>query len=444
MPPLDQINELEAEQTAESLPRPGERRNDANLSLDQDPELIADFILESREHLVNIESQILTLERAGPDAEALNSVFRGFHTIKGLAEFLELWNMQKLAHEVETVLDGARNGALVIDSGGFDVILESADYLARWLSHLEASQRNTPSQAPETDDGLLARIRVVYVQDGVGGSDDSQSGRSLASMVVAVQTPAGVDVPSTRRAEPASPPSSQPPSNLAAKNAMSIKVDTGKLDYPVDLAGEMVIAESLVRHDPELAALKNPRLLPRLAHLTRITTDLQKTAMSMRLVPIGPLFRRMERLVRDLSREFGKLVEIETQGDDIELDRNIVEELADPLMPMVRNAMDHGIEPQTERAGKNLSARLLLKAQHQAGQVVIEIGDDGRGLDREKIARKAIERGSIDSAEGRSDSEIYNLIFDAGFSTAAKVTNLRPWSRHGRRAQTHREPSWAY
>ena len=143
--------------------------------------------------------------------------------------------------------------------------------------------------------------------------------------------------------------------------------------------------------------------------------------------------------VGDLSREFGKLVEIETQGDDIELDRNIVEELADPLMPMVRNAMDHGIEPQTERAGKNLSARLLLKAQHQAGQVVIEIGDDGRGLDREKIARKAIERGSIDSAEGRSDSEIYNLIFDAGFSTAAKVTNLRPWSRHGRRARKHIE-----
>jgi two-component system chemotaxis sensor kinase CheA len=431
VPPLDQINELEAEQTAEFVPPQAAvlRQNDANLSLAQDPELIADFILESREHLVNIESQILTLERAGPDAEALNSVFRGFHTIKGLAGFLELWKMQELAHEVETVLDGARNGALVIDSGGFDVILESADYLARWLTHLEASQKNTPLQAPETDDGLLARIRVLYVQkDGGCGNESGQSARSLASMVVAVQNPAlaSADVPAERRAEPASEPSSQPPSNPAAKNAMSIKVDTGKLDYLVDLAGEMVIAESLVRHDPELAALKNPRLLRRLAHLTRITTDLQKTAMSMRLVPIGPLFRRMERLVRDLSRQFGKLVEIETQGDDIELDRNIVEELADPLMHMVRNAMDHGIEPpaERERNGKNPSARLLLKALHQAGQVVIEIGDDGRGLDREKIARKAIERGAIESAEGRSDNEIYNLIFDAGFSTAAQVTNV--------------------
>jgi two-component system chemotaxis sensor kinase CheA len=194
----------------------------------------------------------------------------------------------------------------------------------------------------------------------------------------------------------------------------------------VDLAGEMAIAESLLRHDPDLAALQNPDLLRRIAHLTRITTDLRKTAMSMRLVPIGPLFRRMERLVRDLARQFGKLVDVETQGDHIELDRNIVEELADPLMHMVRNAMDHGAETpaERERAGKNPRARLLLKAQHRAGQVVIEIADDGRGLDREKLVRKAIERGMIKTAEGRSDNEVYNFIFDAGFSTAAQITNV--------------------
>jgi two-component system, chemotaxis family, sensor kinase CheA len=439
MPPLDQIDELEAADSPQLEPA-GDPRNDANLSLAQDPELIGDFILESRDHLVNIESQILVLEREGLDAEALNSVFRGFHTIKGLAGFLELWEMQKLAHEVETVLDGARNSVLVIDSVGFDVILESADYLARWLTHLEARRQNTASDPPKTDDPLLARIRALCVANDAGNggvtapaksvgnegrrdeaclppaSPASPESTSLAAMATAVQNPipAVADAPAARRSEPAS------------NNAMSIKVDTGKLDYLVDLAGEMVIAESLVRHDPELAAIKNPRLLRRLAQLTRITTDLQKTAMSMRLVPIGPLFRRMERLVRDLSRQFGKSVEMETQGDDIELDRNIVEELADPLMHMVRNAMDHGIEtpPERERAGKNPSARLLLKAQHRAGQVVIEIGDDGHGLDREKLGRKGVERGLIASAEGRSDSEIYNLIFEAGFSTAAQITNV--------------------
>jgi two-component system chemotaxis sensor kinase CheA len=207
---------------------------------------------------------------------------------------------------------------------------------------------------------------------------------------------------------------------------MAVKVDTAKLDYLVDMAGEMVIAESLVRHDQELSAIKNPLLHRKIAHMTRITAELQKTAMAMRLVPMGPLFRRMARLVRDLSRQFGKQVEMETQGDDIELDRTIVEELADPLMHMVRNALDHGIEFPAERsaAGKPAAARLLLKAQHQSGQVVIEISDDGRGLDREKILDRALQKGLVQSANTLTDTEVFNLIFEPGFTTAAQVTNV--------------------
>lgn len=208
--------------------------------------------------------------------------------------------------------------------------------------------------------------------------------------------------------------------------AMAVKVDTAKLDSLVDMAGEMVIAQSLVRHDPDLAAIKSPRLARNMAQLTRMTAELQKTAMAMRLVPIGPLFRRMERMVRDLSRQFGKRVEMETQGDEIELDRNIVQELTDPLMHMVRNALDHGIETpaERERAGKNPVAHVVLKGRHQAGQVVIEIADDGRGLDRARILEKAIQKGLIASGDGISDNDIYNLIFQPGFSTAAQVTNV--------------------
>jgi two-component system chemotaxis sensor kinase CheA len=207
---------------------------------------------------------------------------------------------------------------------------------------------------------------------------------------------------------------------------MAIKVDTAKLDYLVDMAGEMVIAESLVRHDAEFAGLKNPLLQRKISHLTRITAELQKTAMSMRLVPVGPLFRRMARLVRDLSRQFGKQIELETKGDEIELDRTIVEELADPLMHMVRNALDHGIELPAEReaAGKKPTAHLLLRANHRAGQVVIEIADDGRGLDRSRIVERALQRGIISSAGALSDSEVHNLIFLPGFTTAAQVTNV--------------------
>jgi two-component system chemotaxis sensor kinase CheA len=238
----------------------------------------------------------------------------------------------------------------------------------------------------------------------------------MVNLAAAVETPQEPESPAPAAAEPARP----------RNEAMAVKVDTAKLDYLVDMAGEMVIAESLVRHDPDLSALKSQVLQRKLAQMTRITAELHKTAMAMRLVPVGPLFRRMARLVRDLSRQFGKQVQMETEGDDIELDRTIVEELADPLMHMVRNALDHGIELPADRTanGKNPVARLLLKAQHQAGQVVIEISDDGRGLDAQKIKSKAVQKGLISAEKELPESEIFNLIFEPGFTTAAQITNV--------------------
>jgi two-component system chemotaxis sensor kinase CheA len=403
-------------------------------SLALDPELISDFIVESREHLVNIESQVLTLEREPSDGEALNAVFRGFHTIKGLAGFLELWEVQKLAHEVETVLDRARNSQWTINPTGIDAILESSDYLRRWLAYMDSVLHHEPSVAPARDEALLTRIMRLSAEPGVGESAglaaladavSLRQGESAASPPASALPVAGAsgekaDVPMANQSITAAPAAGR------RQETGAVKVDTAKLDYLVDMAGEMVIAESLVRHDHELAALKNPLLHRKIAHLTRITAELQKTAMAMRLVPIGPLFRRMARLVRDLSRQFGKQVELETQGDEIELDRTIVEELADPLMHMVRNSLDHGIGTLAERqaAGKPATARLLLKANHQAGQVVIEITDDGRGLNRAKIIEKAVQKGLIASPDGLADNEIYNLIFQPGFSTAAQVTNV--------------------
>ena len=382
-------------------------------TLAQDPELVGDFILESREHLAAVESQLLTLERDPANAEALNSVFRGFHTIKGLAGFLELWDVQKLAHETEALLDRARSTEWTVTPAAIDVILESADNLRRWLSHLESLLQRRPSDAPKPNEALLSRIRALIA----GSAEPVPSAAGLASLASAVEPEKTAEVPApAAAAEPAH----------YRNEAMAVKVDTAKLDYLVDMAGEMVIAESLVRHDPELAKLKSQALQRKIAQMTRITAELQKTAMAMRLVPIGPLFRRMSRLVRDLSRQFSKKIRMETEGDEIELDRTIVEGLADPLMHMVRNAIDHGIETPSERetAGKSPDARLLLKAHHQAGQVVIEIADDGRGLDAAKIRAKAVEKGLLAPEKELSESETYNLIFEPGFTTAAKVTNV--------------------
>ena len=374
-------------------------------------ELVADFVLESREHLATIEAQALTLERDPSDGEALNSAFRGFHTMKGLAGFLELWDIQELAHEVEAVLDRARNGQLVITPPAIDVILQAADHLRRWLNHIETGLAGQTATPPARDADLLARISAIC-----SGPAESSRAVELATLAAAVDDTAAAPFAA------AAPPATSP----RQTQAMSVKVDTVKLDALVDMAGELVIAESLVRHDEDLSANKSQRFQRKLAQLTRITAELQKTAMAMRLVPVGPVFRRMARLVRDLARQFGKRVDMEALGGEIELDRTIVEELADPLMHMVRNALDHGIETpqQREERGKPATARLVLRAHHQGGQVVIEIADDGRGLDRARIQAKAIERGLISSGEGLSDTEVYNLIFQPGFTTAAQVTNV--------------------
>lgn len=380
----------------------------AALTLAQDRELLSDFIVESREHLARMEGLLLTLERSPREPEALNAVFRGFHTIKGLAGFLELWEVQSLAHEVETVLDRARNSVWTMTGAAIDVILQSADYLNRWLAHLESVLHQQPSEPPPPDLGLMARIAAIGSEPAQPQQPDGLAAMAEAVTATVVDVPVHVTPTPVRRAE-----------------STSVKVDTVKLDNLVDMSGELVIAESLVRNDPELRTV-SPQLQRKIAHLTRITSELQRTAMAMRLVPVGPLFSRMARLVRDLARQFGKQVEMETQGDEIDLDRTIVEELADPLMHMVRNALDHGIETPAEREaqGKPPAARLLLKAHHHAGQVVIEIADDGRGLNRDMIRAKGVQRGLVKPDQELSDNEIYNLVFEPGFSTAAQLTNV--------------------
>ncbi len=413
-----------------------------------DPELLGDFVLESKEHLASIELQLLTLERDPRDREAIHAIFRGFHTIKGMAGFLDLDAIGEVAHEVETILDLARNGALAVSSAVIDRILESKDYLTRRLTELEsmvesgktpvtvdnraliesirslsAATANTPVEAgaelsacgeakPGLEAGPSARDRAESPQEGL-----LELSREVAPPSSGWCAAAGV-LPAAR--------GSQQDAGGKPGGPRSIKVDTGKLDALVDMLGEMVIAQSLVRHDPDLANSLKPRLARNLSQLARITEEVRRTAMSMRMIPVGQLFQKTARLVRDLSRKHGKQVELRLSGEQTELDRNIVEELADPLMHMVRNAIDHGIEAPDERVrnGKPRAACLMLKASHQAGHIVIEVSDDGRGLDREKILRRALEKNLVSSGAELSEGQIFNLIFQPGFSTAEKVSDV--------------------
>lgn len=415
--------------------------------LASDPELLNDFILEAREHLTTIELQLLTLDQDPANAEAIHAVFRGFHTIKGMAGFLDLDAVQDVSHEVETILDLARNAQLGITAEVIDAILASKDYLSHWMGELEAMLQSGRTPEAQDNQALIETIRSVAQGSANPETSASPEPAHCESLEEADQ-PAAQPVVAEAPLAPASPAEpataglldlarevamlpaeaaeAPKPAEPAAAVARSIKVDTAKLDYLVDMVGEMVIAQSMVRHDPDLTTGVKPRLARNLSQLARITDEVQRTAMSMRMIPIGQLFQKTARLVRDLSRKASKQVDLELNGEDTELDRNIVEELADPLMHMVRNAVDHGIETPEERlkAGKPPNAKVLLKAAHQAGHILIQISDDGRGLDREKILRKAREKGLIEPEAQLSEAEIFNLIFLPGFSTAEKITDV--------------------
>jgi len=382
--------------------------------LASDPELLNDFIVESKEHLTSIELQLLTLDQDAGNAEAIHAIFRGFHTIKGMAGFLDLDAVREVSHEVETILDLARNGALQITTAVIDRILESKDYLNRCLTDIESMLQTGKAAAPSDNGALIEAIRSLSKGGGQAAEHEvpakattkTGSGALVAAKPQRPSEPVAAGLVELARelssaageatGEIAGAPAPEGPEVAKATEARSggarsIKVDTDKLDYLVDMVGEMVIAQSLVKHDPDLATGLKPRLARNLSQLARITDDVQRTAMSMRMIPIGQLFQKTARLVRDLSRKYAKQVDLDIEGEDTELDRNIVEELADPLMHMVRNAIDHGIEMPEERTriGKSPAARLTLKAGHQAGHIVIQVSDDGRGLDKEKILRKA-------------------------------------------------------
>jgi two-component system chemotaxis sensor kinase CheA len=359
----------------------------------QDQELIGDFVNEAREHLATIESQILVLERDPIAADPLNAAFRGFHTIKGLAGFLDLGDIRAVSHEVETLLDRARNQQLLLTPAIIDVVLESADYLKRAVNWVQAGLNGKAGEPPPFDK-LLERVRAVL------------DGKHAA--VAAVET-----VKTVEKAP-------------KAETASSLRVDAGKLDYMMDMVGELVIAQSLITHNPEIGALESGPLQRNLQQLGRITAEVQRVAMSMRMTPVSTLFGRMNRLVRDLTRKNGKKVRLELSGEETELDKAIIEQLADPMMHMVRNSLDHGLEGPEERiaAGKSPEGTLTLAASHQAGHILIEITDDGRGLDTEKILKKARAKGLVTEAQNLSDNEIFFLIFEPGFSTAEVITDV--------------------
>lgn len=410
--------------------------------IEEDREILSGFVMESLESLETVEVCLMDLEQNPGDLESINSIFRSFHTIKGVSGFINLDRINRLAHGAENLLDKARSGEIVIGAAVIDIILESVDVIKKLIEGVQYGMENGGS----LDIGLDITSLLNSI-DAIEMEMDQVRGKPIGEILIQKNeiTPQKLDKGLERQkqepdkkigqilVEDKSVESKAVVSALRDQNKtgqrhleLQVRVDTKKLDNLVDLTGELVIAQSMLRQNPAILSSADQHLMHNLGQLNQITSNLQTTAMSMRMVPIKSTFQKMIRLVRDLAKNSGKEVNLKMSGEDTEIDRNVVDELYEPMVHMIRNSVDHGIEMPDERikAGKSKNGEIQLLAYHQGGNIVVEISDDGRGLDKDMIIEKATAKNLITDESKLSESEIYNLIFQPGFSTAKEITGL--------------------
>lgn len=410
-----------------------------------DLELLNEFCNEGRDLLSQVEQGVLVLEQQPEHRETLNQVFRAFHTFKGGAGFLGLDPIKELAHILESLLDAARQNILPIDRHVINLILAGGDTLRQFIDGIEQTIRsadnNTPIVVPTLE--LIARVKATLAgqpEEPSAAMPEMPAAPAAATVTTAAAPRSNPEAnspgpnPNTNPNPSPNPnpssdrnPNPNPNPKVTAEGLSNfVKIDTQKLDALIDLVGELVIAQSMVVEHPVLAQERSGDLPRHLRQLARISSDLQRNAMSLRMVPIRNTFQKMNRLVRDLASSQNKQVSLVLKGEDTELDRKIVEALAEPLIHMLRNSIDHGLEQAEERLnlGKPSQGTIEVEASHQGGGILIRIDDDGRGIDPEKVLAKAKERGLVDAEFHGNKKEILSLIFQPGFSTAETVTDV--------------------
>ncbi len=380
---------------------------------DEDAPLVQDFIAEANEHIETVESGLLELESQPDNNELINKIFRGFHTIKGRAGFLNLTEIGSLAHSAENLLDLARKRQLILAGDNTDVVFASVDMLKKMLGGLQDSMAaGKPIASQPNLSQLLETLKAAA------------EGRAAMAPMNTAKAQENDKKPDTLLEEKVD--SQRQTSSTTHTTEEKIKVSTTRLDNLINMTGELVIAQLMVGEEVSTGRLSPHELARKVAHQGKIVRELQELSMSMRMVPVQGVFQKMTRLARDLSRKAGKPVDFVTVGEDTELDRTVVDKIADPLIHMIRNSLDHGIEAGGDRikAGKSTTGRVELRAFHQAGNIVIEIQDDGKGLDKDRILKKAVENGVVEPGQELSEEEVFKLIFHPGLSTAEKITSV--------------------
>lgn len=435
--------------------------------------ILGEFLAEAADGVTQADEILMRAENGDAEPGDIDTLFRTFHSIKGVAGALELDPIARLAHVMEDLLTRCRDGSVPFSGPCVAALLDGTQLMRRLLDQARvAVETHRTVEMPARGQLVLTDLQAVL--DGASGTTPPASpaptsapaslggGEALRPAALpapveplpppppaptwltsvpsidpgtvavsgtvsrkptvdAVLVPEAAKAPAPARTSAAARPTTDA---AAARIRETVKVDLERVDLLVELIGELVIAESMVAGRSQVSAA--PELRNALRHLTKIVRDLQRMGVSLRMVPLAGVFQKMRRLVRDLCAKVGKEAQLVTHGDGIEMDRSLVEQVADPLVHILRNAMDHGLETPEERlrAGKSPQGQITLTASHEAGNIVIEVRDDGRGMNRERILARAVERGLVAAGAELADTDVYELVFAPGFSTAEKVTEV--------------------
>lgn len=383
------------------------------MSLNEMDDIINDFIVEAAETLDGLDRKFLALEKSPRDTTLLNDIFRSMHTIKGAAGFLGFQQMVEVSHVAEDVLNRLRKGEMLADAAIMDALLHSVDMVKLLLRNVKDK-----NNAQENIEPIINALKAVLGATPHKAQDADKPWPWTDGAKLSARSP-----------------DATPPQEAAGRDKeLSLRVDIERLDAVLNLAGELVLSRNrLMRlgskvHESAIDDALTSQMNEAIGSLDLVTSDLQLAVMKMRMQPVAKVFNRFPRMVRDLARQHDKEIELVVTGQDTELDKTVIEEIADPLVHLIRNAVDHGIEEMEERAskGKPRLGTIRLSAFQEGRNILVSVSDDGRGMDPSTIKRSAIDKGLISEEEGESLSgrEALNLIFIPGFSTAKKVSNL--------------------
>jgi two-component system chemotaxis sensor kinase CheA len=379
-------------------------------------EMSQNFIAEALEQVGAVEDGFLELEKSGFDQSIMDGVYRAMHSFKGNCGFMQLTDMMKIGHQMETVMESMKNRETEVDSVNISFLLKTLDTLRETVIGMREGQ----------DGSVLAAGAYLDLMKDVFPNCLSDEPNIKPSHVAPVKPV----ITQTASTEPVK--KEEVKENVQAKKKKSaivrqdIRVELDKLDSIINLVGELVIAESMVTRNPAVENVDDENYYRATHQLRRICSELQDSSMALRMIPLTGLFKKMVRVVHDLGRKTDKKIKLEIIGGETEVDKTVIEQISDPLVHIVRNSCDHGLETKEERllTDKDPVGRVTIEGRHEGGEVWIIVKDDGRGLNREKILSKALENGIIEEDHNLTDAQIWPLIFEPGFSTADKVSDV--------------------